>query len=82
MHPLAPDLSTVSDDELAKKYNDLNRRLGQAYRSGPSQIIPQIQMLMQDYQNELSRRQEKLMREMEQRADKNGKGFKGIIDIS
>ena len=47
MHPLAPDLSTVSDDELAKKYNDLNRRLGQAYRSGPSQIIPQIQMLMQ-----------------------------------
>ena len=82
MHPLAPDLSTVSDDELAKKYNDLNRRLGQAYRSGPSQIIPQIQMLMQDYQNELSRRQEKLMREMERRADKNGKGFKGIIDIS
>lgn len=82
MHPLAPDLSTVSDDELAKKYNDLNKRLGQAYRSGPSQIIPQIQMLMQDYQNELSRRQEKIMKEMEARADKNGKGFKGIIDIS
>jgi hypothetical protein len=82
MHPLAPDLSTVSDDELAKKYNDLNKRLGQAYRSGPSQIIPQIQMLMQDYQHELSRRQDKLMKEMEARADKNGKGFKGIIDIS
>jgi len=82
MHPLAPDLSTVSDDELAKKFNDLNRRLGQAYRSGPSQIIPQIQMLMQDYQNELGRRQDKLMKEMETRADKNGKGFKGIIDIS
>jgi hypothetical protein len=82
MHPLAPDLSTISDDELAKKYNDLNKRLGQAYRSGPSQIIPQIQMLMQDYQYELGRRQQKLMKEMEERADKNGKGFKGIIDIS
>ena len=82
MHPLAPDLSTVSDDELAKKYNDLNKRLGQAYRSGPSQIIPQIQMLMQDYQNELGRRRDKLMKEMEARAEKNGKGFNGIIDIS
>jgi hypothetical protein len=82
MHPLAPDLSTVSDDELAKKYNDLNKRLGQAYRSGPSQTIPQIQMLMQDYQQELGNRQQKLMKEMEARADKNGKGFKGIIDIS
>jgi len=82
MHPLAPDLSTVSDEELAKKFNDLNRRLGQAYRSGPGQIIPQIQMLMQDYQTEIGRRQQKLMKEMEERADKNGKGFKGIIDIS
>jgi hypothetical protein len=82
MHPLAPDLSTLSDDELSKKFNDLNKRLGQAYRSGPSQIIPQIQMLMQDYQTEISRRQQKLMQEMEQRAEKNGKGFKGIIDIS
>lgn len=82
MHPLAPDLSTVSDEELAKKFNDLNRRLGQVYRSGPGQLIPQIQMLMQDYQTELGRRQQKLMKEMEERADKNGKGFKGIIDIS
>jgi hypothetical protein len=39
-------------------------------------------MLMQDYQTELGRRQQKLMKEMEERADKNGKGFKGIIDIS
>ena len=43
---------------------------------------PQIQMLMQDYQAELARRQEKLMKDMEERANKNGKGFKGIIDIS
>jgi hypothetical protein len=82
MHPLSPDLSTLTDDEVARKFNELSKRLGQAYRSGPSQIIPQIQMLMQDYQQELGNRQQKLMTEMEQRAEKNGKGFKGIIDIS
>lgn len=82
MHPLSPDLSTLTDEEVASKFNDLSKRLGQAYRSGPSQLIPQIQMLMQDYQQELGNRQQKLMKEMEQRAEKNGKGFKGIIDIS
>lgn len=82
MHPLSPDLSTLTDDEVARKFNELSKRLGQAYRSGPSQIIPQIQMLMQDYQQELGNRQQKLMKEMEERAEKNGKGFKGIIDIS
>jgi hypothetical protein len=82
MHPLSPDLSTLTDEEVASKFNELSKRLGQAYRSGPSQIIPQIQMLMQDYQQELGNRQQKLMTEMEQRAEKNGKGFKGIIDIS
>ena len=82
MHPLSPDLSTLTDEEVASKFNELSKRLGQAYRSGPSQIIPQIQMLMQDYQQELGNRQQKLMKEMEQRAEKNGKGFKGIIDIS
>lgn len=82
MHPLSPDLSTLTDEEVASKFNELSKRLGQAYRSGPSQIIPQIQMLMQDYQQELGNRQQKLMKEMEDRAEKNGKGFKGIIDIS
>jgi len=82
MPPLAPDLSTLTDEEVASKFNELSRRLGQAYRSGPSQIVPQLQMLMQDYQQELSNRQQKLMRDMEERASKNGKGFKGIIDIS
>lgn len=82
MHPLTPDLTTLTDEEVANKFNDLSRRLGQAYRSGPSQAIPQIQMLMQDYQEELQRRQQKLMKDMEERANKNGKDFKSIIDIS
>lgn len=82
MHPLAPDLSKFNDDELNKKYSELMARHSQAYKFGPASIIPQLQLLMQDYQEELGRRQAKLVREMEERANKNGKGFKGIIDIS
>jgi hypothetical protein len=78
MHPLGTDLSSLSDDELHKKYGELQKRYGQAYRFGPQSIIPQIQMLMQDYQYEIGIRNQKLMDEM----NKNSKGPKGIIDIS
>lgn len=82
MHPLTPDLSKLSDEEVNKKYEELNKRLSQAFRFGPHSIISQIQMLQQDYQAEIGRRQALLIQQMEERAAKNGKGFKGIIDIS
>jgi hypothetical protein len=82
MHPLLPDLSALSDDELYKKYEDLNKRTARAYRYGPSSVIPQLQMLTQDYQAEINRRQQKMIKDMEERANKDGKGFKSIIDIS
>ena len=82
MHPLVQDLTTLTDEELNKKFEDLNRKYNQAYRSGPYTIIPQIQMLIQDYQAEIARRQAKLIKDMEERASKNGKSFGSIIDIS
>lgn len=81
MHPLAPDLSTLSQDELFQKYTDLQKRYNQAWRSGPQSIMPQIQMMMDHYQNELNERSRKQMEEMEKRLN-DGKGYKGIIDIS
>ena len=78
MHPLGPDLTGLSDDELHNKYSELQKRFGQAYRFGPQGIIPQLQMLMQDYQMEISLRNQKQLEEL----NKNGKGPKGIIDIS
>ena len=77
MHPLAPKLSELSMEELVKKYNELNSKLNQAYRQGPFGIIPQMQMLLEDYQLELQNRQQKQLEEME----KNSKNFKNIIDI-
>jgi len=82
MHPLAPDLSVLSEEELHKKFNELQGRFTQAYRFGPVSVIPQLQMLIADYQAEIGRRQAKLMQEMEERANRDGKGFKSIIDIS
>lgn len=77
MHPLVPDLSTLSTEELHKKYNELTQKLNQAYRFGPSSAIPQMQMILENYRYEMDVRNRKIMDEMEAKNDK----FKGIIDI-
>ncbi len=77
-HPLIGDLSVMSMDDLHKKYADLNKRVGQAYRIGMSDAVQQLQMLMGDYQAEINRRNEKLMAEMAEKSSE----FKHIIDIS
>ena len=85
MHPLAPSLKDVPDQELYKKYNDLLARLNQAWRYGPHSLVPQIQMMMEHYKNEISERMIKQQQEMAERAakgkGKDGKGYSGVIDI-
>jgi hypothetical protein len=76
-HPLAPNLKDLSMEDLTKKYNELLSKMNQAYRMGPFGIIPQMQMLLEDYQNEIQNRHQKQLEEME----KNNKNFKNIIDI-
>lgn len=80
MHPLAPDISKLSMEELLLKHNELTKRLQQAYRSGPFQVIPQIQMMMEHYQSEIGERNRKQMEEMTRKSQEGG--YKGIIDIS
>ena len=82
MHPLAPDLSQLSNDDLYQKYNDLQKRFNQAYRFGPISIIPQIQMMMEHYQTEISNRNAKQLEEMTKRSQEGGKGYNTSIDIS
>lgn len=77
MHPLVPDLSNLSTEELHKKYNELLQKLNQAYRFGPISAVPQMQMIIENYRHEMDVRNRKLMEEMEAKNDK----FKGIIDI-
>ena len=77
MHPLSPDLTKLTLDELNNKYGDLLKRITYAYQIGQPDMVNQLQMLLQDYQAEIQVRNQKALAEME----KNSKNFKNIIDI-
>jgi hypothetical protein len=77
MHPLAPDLSGISDDELHKKRAELQNRMVFAYRMGHGDIIGQIQLLLDDYDMEIQKRNQKMLDDM----NRNNPNFKDKIDI-
>lgn len=78
MHPLTPDLSGLKDDELQRKVAELSRKLNQAYAFGQPSLVGQIQMVLQDYQGEQMRRQQKMLDDL---MAKNNNKFDGIIDV-
>lgn len=80
MHPLVTKLTELSDDDLLLKINDLNNRLSKAYRFGYSDAVQQLHMILEEYQWEFRRRQEKVLLEMQEEARKNG-DFKDYINI-
>lgn len=77
MHPLTPDLTILSDDELHKKVSELTTKLTQSYRFANYELAGQVHMMLDDYHAEVSRRQQKMMDEL---AAKTGQ-FDKIIDI-
>ena len=78
MHPLTPDLSTLTDEELHTKRSELGNRLVFASRMAHGDMIGQIQLIMGDYEMEVQRRNQKMLEDLE----KNSKTFKNKIDIS
>lgn len=77
MHPLGPNLTELTDAELHKKHGELIARLNQAYRIGPHSVIGQLQMLLDDYNVEIQRRNQKVLAEL----NKKGKDLDGLINI-
>lgn len=77
MHPLAPDLTKLTDDELHQKRAELNNRLMFAYRMGHTDMIHQVQLLVGDYDLEIQKRNQKLLDDM----GKNGRNFNDKINI-
>ena len=75
-HPLSPRLADFTDEELQKKHTELMAKLNQSFRFGGS-VTQQIQLLLNDYQAELSRRQAAQLEEL----TKASAEFKNIIDI-
>jgi len=77
MHPLTPSLLELSDTDLHKKLADLTAKLTQSYRFGNYALAGQVHQLLEDYQAEVDRRQQKNLMEL---AAKNSQ-FDKIIDI-
>ena len=75
MHPLAPDLSKLTDEELHTKHAELTNRLMFAYRMGQTQLIGQMQLLLDDYATEVATRNQKLL-------DSHGKNYADKINIT
>jgi hypothetical protein len=61
MHPLAPDLTGLTDEELHTKRGELQGRISYAYQIGNAGMVNQLQLLLQDYGMEVERRNQKLM---------------------
>ena len=78
MHPLAPDLSKLADDELQQKRGELQNRLMMSYRMGNADLVMQLQLLLGDYDMELQSRNQRMMDQM----SKASKNFGNIINIS
>jgi hypothetical protein len=77
MHPLTPNLSTLTLEELQQKSAELTKRMSMAYKWGNPDMVYQLQMLQEDYQTELRVRGDRALEEMQ----KNSKKFTNIIDI-
>lgn len=77
MHPLAPDLTKISDEDLHKNRAELNNRLMFAYRMGHGDMVGQLTLLIQDYDLEIQMRNQRMLEEL----NKNGKNFNDKINI-
>lgn len=78
MHPLAPDLATLSDEELHSKRADLQNKLSFAYKMGHSNLVGQLHLLLQDYNLEVEKRNQKMLDQI----NKNSKNFQDKINIT
>ena len=71
-HPLISNLDSLTEQELLDKINELNRKLGIAYRTGNGHLCDKLRMAIESYQTKY---QDKIRRD----PDNN---FDEIIDIS
>ena len=69
MHPLTPDLSTLTDEEVHSKRSELMNRLNFAYQTGNSELVGQIQLVLSDYAIEIEKRDKKILQD----AQKSGR---------
>lgn len=77
MHPLSPDLTKLTTEELHTRHGELLKKLTMSYRWGKPELVQQLQLILDDFDQEIQVRNQRQLEEM-QKASKN---FKNIIDI-
>jgi hypothetical protein len=78
VHPLAPDLTKLSDDELHAKRAELQNRMSFAYRMGQGDMVGQLQLLVMNYDMEIQTRNQRMLDNLQ----KTNKNFGNVINIS
>jgi len=82
-HPLVPDLTELSNDDLKEKIQELSKKLIVAHQTMPSAVY-QVQLMLDDYIEEQQNRDRKHLEKLMDQAKKDGKekGWDDIVDIS
>jgi|TARA_B100001094_G_scaffold332037_1_gene402478 hypothetical protein len=80
-HPLTPDLSQLSDSDLMKKQTELQKRMIYGHQTGNSNMIGQLELMLNDYRAESQRRDYKRYEEANENAESKGKNWDDLIDI-
>lgn len=78
-HPLTPDLSNLTLEELHTKRADLQNKLMFASRMGQGDMIQQLNLVIGDYDLEIEKRNQKMLADLE---SKSGKKITDKIDIT
>lgn len=78
MHPLfTQDLTQLSDDELHKRHGEVLKKINQAGRLGYADAAFQLQMMLDHFHHEISRRNEEKLKKL----DEKGTDFSDYINI-
>jgi len=59
-HPFINDISDKSIEELQESISSLNNKLTFAYRTGNGPLIHQLQMVLESYRNQLTKKMDDL----------------------
>lgn len=78
MHPLfSQNLSNLTNDELHKKHGEVMKRINQASRLGYMDAVYQLQMILQNFNEEIHKRNRAELEKMK----KDGRDYDDYINI-
>jgi hypothetical protein len=80
-HPLTPNLRELSDTDLLKKQTELQKRMIYGHQTGNSNMISQVELMLEDYREEAMRRDRERTQQANETADGKGKNWDDLIDI-